>query len=293
MLRSALASLHNLKRIPSVQVHLLLVDNDKEAGAKSVFEEYAKDLSFPAHYEVEPVRGIVGMRNRALAYALQLNADYLAFFDDDEEVSPNWIIELHKAASQYDAHGVHGRTIYQVPEEAPQWVKEDSYFNPTEKKTGTPRPGASTNNCLIDLSFVRQNNLQFDMRMNAIGASDTLFFHEMVRKGGKIIWANEAIAYEKVPLSRTEESWILRRAYKVGFARFHRLRCMYSPLFAFFSTFGFSLSLLFRSIFHSLWLARKDKKVQIRILKNRRKAQGSFHAMLGRKYHEYDRIHGY
>ena len=132
------------------------------------------------------------------------------------------MIELLKTADQFNAEAVWGRTIYSLPVDVPQWLKNRNFYGGDQPITGTKRRGASTNNVLIDLEFLSKHNLRFDARFNDIGGSDSFLFRQFWDHGGKVISCAEAITYEEVPKSRANEEWILRRAYKNAHTEYRR-----------------------------------------------------------------------
>src|SRR5262249_38489257 len=94
MLSKFLRACARLKPVPPLQFELLIVDNDAAGSARATVEAARDSLTFPVHYVIEEERGIARARNRVLTEALRLNADYLAFVDDDEIMQPGWLDAL-------------------------------------------------------------------------------------------------------------------------------------------------------------------------------------------------------
>ena len=92
MLMQALDSINNLN-FPDIKVELLIIDNDKYLTAKNIVSNFSEKSKIVVHYISEPQRGLANARNRVLEEAIKLNASHLAFFDDDEIVDKNWLIE--------------------------------------------------------------------------------------------------------------------------------------------------------------------------------------------------------
>lgn len=292
MLTKALESLKEILVPDEYQVSCLVSDNDPEKSAEEVFDQVKVEFPFPIEYFFEAKPGIVPNRNRLLDEATKLKADYLAFFDDDETVDKNWLIELLKASKKFGAEAVWGRTIYSLPKNHPDWLSNRNFYGGDQPETGTNRRGASTNNVLIDMNFLNSHSLRFSMEFNDIGGSDSFLFREFWDKGGKVISSQEAITYEEVPESRATEDWILRRAYKNAHTEYKRARLRKGMLAAFALV-----------VFYGLWLSLNYSFAHFRypfstydfkVFNRRRKAKvrGLLDALNGHTHKEYEVVHG-
>ena len=193
------------------EVDILVVDNDPAAGARAQVAAAASIA--PLRYAHEPAPGIASARNRALDEA---TGDLLVFIDDDERPTPTWLASL---LAQYRLHrpeAVVGPVVsrYDVPPS--RWVQAGRFFDRRRLPTGTPVAVAATNNLLLDLAWVRSNGLRFDVRFGLSGGSDTLFTRQLVSRGGRMLWCDEAVVIDVVPASRLSRDWVLRRAYRIG-----------------------------------------------------------------------------
>ena len=54
----------------------------------------------------------------------------------------------------------------------------------------------------------------FDPRFDLQGGEDTHLFLRLARAGAVMVWADEAVAYETTPVTRTQARWILQRTYR-------------------------------------------------------------------------------
>ncbi|NQZ74993.1 MAG: glycosyltransferase [Ekhidna sp.] len=215
MVAQALASLANMKFLGDLSVELIIVSN--EIGGVQSLKQLLKDFPLPFTLEVELKRGIVYTRNRILSIAGKIGADYIAFFDDDEKVDSGWLMHLLLTIEKYQADAVEGFVKYNLPSDTPKWLLEKGFYGKDQRKTGVRLGSASTNNVIIAMDFIIKYRLSFDERLNESGSSDTLFFRQLVSKGGKLVWCNEAVSYEEVSHERANSEWILKRSYKSGF----------------------------------------------------------------------------
>jgi glycosyltransferase involved in cell wall biosynthesis len=193
---------------PAAEV--LVVDNDPDAGARQVVADLGSPL---VRYVHEPTPGIAAARNRALA---ESDHDVLVFIDDDERPSPAWLASLLEVYRRDRPAGVAGRVVSELTVEPDPWIAAGRFFERLRHPTGAPVPAAATNNLLLDLAQVRSLGLDFDERLGLSGGSDNLFTRQLVRRGGRLVWCDEAYVVDVVPPSRVTRSWVLRRAYRTG-----------------------------------------------------------------------------
>lgn len=197
--------------------YLIVVDNDPAGGARPVVEEFEGNFGFPVKYVIEPERGIASARNRLVLEAAQMDADYIAFVDDDVVVESNWLRELVRVAQLTNADAVAGACIVTFEDGAPDWIaKAKLSFQPERRATGTPLRLGSTANVLIKLTSINQIPGPFDSRLNLLGGSDLLLFEQFHQRGFASIWCDESIVHETYPVSRASASWIIKRHYRIG-----------------------------------------------------------------------------
>jgi succinoglycan biosynthesis protein ExoM len=193
------------------------VDNDATGTAQATVNEFLKWSSLQLIYDIEPQQNIALARNRAFTHA---TANYVAFVDDDEYVEETWLQSLLDCARRFEADAVFGPV---VPVYAPGTPKWRQFFARPRYMSGTPVRGGFTGNVLVRFRGSSYQYLRFDEKFGLTGGEDFEFFTRMYKKGGKLIWSDEAIVYEHVPPYRTTVRWLVGRAYRGGqtFARVH------------------------------------------------------------------------
>ncbi|HXX16659.1 MAG TPA: glycosyltransferase family 2 protein [Candidatus Eremiobacteraceae bacterium] len=213
LLRDLLAGISHLtfRRVTAPEIEIVVVDNDPAKTAEPVCA--ASDLPWLLRYVVEENRGIVHARNRAVCEAGVV--DFIAFIDDDEVPSPQWLDELLSTQQRFRADVVGGPRVPTFDPNAPEWIKASSLFGPQMLSTGNRFELCSTGNALVR-SEVFAGARGFDQRFNLSGGEDTHFWLRVRRTGYSMIWSEEAIAYETVPQERANLAWILRRGYQCG-----------------------------------------------------------------------------
>ena len=189
---------------------ILIIDNDVHGAGAAVAMGLGNAL---ISAEVEPRPGIAAARNRALDVA---STDLLVFIDDDERPSPRWLAELLSTHAHCRGAGVVGPVISRFAGTPDQWIAAGRFFDRRRLPTGTAVRVAATNNLLIDLGAVRRRMVRFDERFGISGGSDTLFTRQLVQRGGRLFWCDEAIVVDMVPVQRLTRRWVLRRAFRSG-----------------------------------------------------------------------------
>ena len=112
---------------------IVVVDNDVLESARSVVEAYAGRLSVPLAYAVEPRQNIALARNASVRMA---TGELVAFVDDDEEPSRDWLRVLYEVLVEYGADGVLGPVVPIFAEGAPVWAVKGQLFQRPAFRTG-------------------------------------------------------------------------------------------------------------------------------------------------------------
>ncbi len=294
MLANALQSLADMKIPTGANLRLVLCDNDAEGSAREVVDLFQHTFPFPISYFVEPNRGIVFVRNTILEESLNLGATHIAFFDDDETVDTNWIAEHLSCMERNDSDVVVGKVIYKWPEHLDIHPKLKSKLaRASFPKTGQEQKGAGTTNVLFKTALVQKINHRFHLEHNLRGGSDQLFFQILYDKGAKIVWCNEALTYEEVPVTRATAEWLYKRRYRYGYNRFYILKNRYSLGYARKETRRFCILEFLKCLL--LWpiLPFTTKGFKIDWKGDWLFAKGQLHGYQGKDYFEYKTVHGY
>lgn len=216
-----LAKLLPLLADQATQIHppapIVVVDNDPECSARDV----VADVGPGVRYVHEPEPGIAAGRNRAIDEAA--GAAALVFIDDDELPEPGWLASLVERWRNSGGSAVTGPVQSRFETAVDPWVVASGHFAEWEFGDGEWVPAAATNNLLLDLATVRRLDLRFDPAFGLSGGSDSRLTRELVRRGGRILWAPEARVSELVPPDRATKAWVCRRITRTanGWARVH------------------------------------------------------------------------
>ncbi|MGH4139613.1 glycosyltransferase family 2 protein [Clostridium sp.] len=212
-LRKLLESLKKmlLNNLNMLQLQIIVVDNDKIGSALSIVLEPCF-IGLEIIYRIESNRGISSARNKCIELALVTGPDFIAFIDDDEYASENWIYELVNAAINFNADIVAGPVLRVLPQNSPNWIKS-KMFDGKRLKTGTLMDICASGNVIFKTEIITKENIRFDLMYSLTGSEDTKFFMTLKKLGYVIVFSNEAIVYEWVPINRVKLKYLLKREF--------------------------------------------------------------------------------
>jgi len=195
---------------------VVIVDNDSAQSARHVVEDIGEESGIAIDYYCEPEQNIALARNKAVQNAA---GNFLAFIDDDEVPSREWLLALYRSVHEFNADGILGPVLPSFESEPPQWVIKSRLCERKSFKTGTviknPRD-TRTGNALLDRNIFLGDKPPFDRRLGKTGGEDVDFFRRLMEKGKVFVWSNEAHVYETVPQHRLKRMYFIRRALLRG-----------------------------------------------------------------------------
>jgi succinoglycan biosynthesis protein ExoM len=194
---------------------ILVVDNDRSRSAEAIVMAFAKGSSIDVHYFVEPRQNIALARNMALSNA---RGKFVAFIDDDEFPTKEWLRTLFTECESRNVAGVLGPVKPRYEIQPPQWVVVGGFYDRPSYSTGLVIDGSKgrTGNVLFRKTIVDGEYMPFRPEFRT--GEDQDFFERMISKGYVFTWCHEAIAYEWVPPIRWKRTFLLRRALLRGTA---------------------------------------------------------------------------
>lgn len=192
---------------------ILIVDNDPLAGAEAQVGEFSRGDARVGYVHAS-VPGIAAARNVGLDCALGF--DIVVFIDDDERPMSQWLALLIATYREHKSAAVVGPVVSRFPADPDPWIAAGGFFVRDRVPTGTRVPLAATNNLLLDMGQIRDFGLRFDERFGLTGGSDSLFTRQLHALGGVMVWCDEALVYDMVPLERLTRAWVIKRAFRSG-----------------------------------------------------------------------------
>lgn len=197
------------------KVDVVVVDNDADQSAKETFDRFHNESppTFVLHYYNYREKGLTNVRNELIRRALDLSPDFLACIDDDEYVTEGWLHELIYTLVKNKGDLAVGPVIPVFEKRVPVWISH--WFRYHKFKNHQIIHFIETGNLVIRARLLHDyQDMRFDQRFNTTGAEDSYFGVTALKKGIKIWWANEAIAYETIPPKRATIKWLLQRSFR-------------------------------------------------------------------------------
>jgi len=209
-----LHSLAALKLKPEWKIRVIVADNDETPSAREIVEEAARAASLSVQYIHAPARNISIARNACLNAA---TAPFVAFIDDDELVTPGWLVAMMEKMENKKCDVVLGPVQALYDTDCPGWIKRGDFHSNrpimNRKKSFT---GCSTGNTLLRRAAPSVEHLRFRQEFGNTGGDDTLYFSAVQKAGGHICYAPDALITEIVPKNRMTLKWLLRRRFRSG-----------------------------------------------------------------------------
>jgi succinoglycan biosynthesis protein ExoM len=194
-------------------VTIIIVDNDHNKSAEIVINEikHTYDETFELLYFNHSVKGLSNVRNEMFKKALEIGPDYILSIDDDEYVSNDWINQLMYTLVTNHGDIALGPVIPVLESDVSTYIS--SWFRYPMLPNLKRIKFFWTSSYIISVKFLLKHQLEFDIRFNTSGGEDTYFGVTALKKGAKIYWAKDAIAYETIPENRTKLKWLAKRCF--------------------------------------------------------------------------------
>lgn len=198
---------------------VVVTDNDVAASAKDLVAKFTQIGNGPVLYCVESQQNIACARNKAVSNA---TGEYIAFVDDDEYPSEQWLLNLYRTCADASVSGVLGPVKPYFDYDPPNWAVKGKFYERPSHATGMVLDWSQTRtgNVLFKRAILPSDELPFRVEMGSAG-SDMDFFRRMMVRGHKFVWCEEAGVFEVVPPSRCSRTYLLKRALLRG-SNFHK-----------------------------------------------------------------------
>jgi succinoglycan biosynthesis protein ExoM len=211
---ATLASLDAQALPPGVHLRILVADNDDTPSARDPVRAAAARVRHPVTYLHAPARNISVARNALLDAA---SADLVAFIDDDETASRDWLARLIAGLGKTGADAVFGPSVAIYGAGAPAWMRRaDPHSNIPVHRAGLVETGHTCNG-LLRWSGSPWQQERFDPRRGRSGGEDTEFFFRLrQRHGARLAIVEDALVFEPVAVGRLTLSWLRKRRFRMG-----------------------------------------------------------------------------
>ncbi|WP_280662772.1 glycosyltransferase [Sinorhizobium garamanticum] len=194
-------------------IRIIVADNDVEPTAKPHVEALRAEMPFDITYVHCPASNISLARNACLDSS---TGDFLAFIDDDETASKEWLTALLEAARATGAEAVLGPVRAGYDSSAPAWMRRGDFHSTRPVWVAGEIRTGYTCNVLLNLGAPAVIGRRFKLALGKSGGEDTDFFAAVHDAGGTIAFASEAWVHEPVPENRASLSWLSKRRFRSG-----------------------------------------------------------------------------
>lgn len=217
----------DLSGLDPAGVTLVVVDNRPTGAVRRLCGQAAARLPMAVRYVEETRRGIPFARNRAVHAALDLDADLLAFIDDDDLPRPDWLGQLVRRQRETGADLVFG--TWRLPDvlDVPRWLARVDFFAPMQldklNRYGLPS-WAGTYNVLLTRSLVetlQRGGGVFRQEFTLSGGEDTDCFIRAEQAGCRYATAPDSVIVRSWEPGRLTLRGLMRRGFMLGGSRFH------------------------------------------------------------------------
>jgi succinoglycan biosynthesis protein ExoM len=144
LLRGLLDQLEAQRTDDLFSFDVVIADNDLARSAESTVQAFAARTSLRVTYCVEPEPNIARARNAAVANS---TGELIAFIDDDELPTNEWLYWLFQAWIRYRAAGVLGPVMARFQQEPPDWVSKGRFFDTKQDARSIGRKRARAMSC--------------------------------------------------------------------------------------------------------------------------------------------------
>lgn len=221
---------------------IIVIDNNSRDRTADVVHQYQGWCTHPIHYYFEAQQGLAFARRLAIKKA---QGDWVAFLDDDNIPSPNWVSAVYAFAQSHPQAGAYGGQIQGVYETNPP-----ENFNRIASCLGIIDRGSTPFRYDIDSRgllpagaglVVRQSvwleHIPEEPRLKGVcgqslaAKGEDLETLSYIRNAGWEIWHNPDMVIEHyIPRSRLEKEYLLQVFRGIGLSRYLIRRLRYPDL---------------------------------------------------------------
>ncbi|MEC7291015.1 MAG: glycosyltransferase family 2 protein [Pseudomonadota bacterium] len=201
------------QRVPeNCRLEIIVADNDIAPSSRDTVESAGQKIPFPVRYVHAPKQNISIARNACLTAA---DGDYVAFIDDDEVATREWLLALYIDANKRNLDIAFGPVRARYPDDAPAWLVEADFHSTRADKASDLNTGYSGNS-FFRVTHPAIKNRRFNLERGRTGGEDTQFFHECYLAGARLGYVDAAEASEPVPQERLSMEWLVTTRYRSG-----------------------------------------------------------------------------
>jgi glycosyltransferase involved in cell wall biosynthesis len=225
LLQRTLQSLLDAPIPAGLEVCVAVVDNNSTDKTREVVESWTTAFEGRLRYVFETKQG----RSRAInAGVAAMSGDLVGMIDDDEEVSPQWFIEIGKAFSNVDVDFIGGPCLPRWGIEPPAWLPKRYRGVIGWVENGdeiAPFDGASTGILMGGNAVIRRSVMErvgpystalgrTDRRL--LSCEDEEMFQRLLAAGARGLYLPQLVIFHYIPPERLTRSYHRRWCFWRG-----------------------------------------------------------------------------
>lgn len=192
---------------------VIAIDNSPEGSTVALCRQIEATAPAAFRWAHEPNPGVAHARNAAIKLA---RGEYVAWLDDDEEASPQWLAALLAQRVATGAQSVFGPVRARTQGD----TQNAAFFERLYSRGGPARSGPCARAYGIGNSLQPRAMFDepqpFDPRADQRGGEDDALFSSWADAGATFAWAADAYVIEHLGADRTNLSHGLKRAFAYG-----------------------------------------------------------------------------
>ena len=195
---------------------VVVVDNDPAHSAREVLQSWSARFPVALRHDHLPQPNISVAGDRVLAMA---RGELLLLIDDDQYPDdPMWVARMVAAVNRYAADVVFAPILPAHDPAAPDWIRSGPFFDQPRYANGQTVGVAIARggNVILRRRCIPPGAEPFSVAYGKTGGEDSLFFKHIIERGGRVVWDDDAVIHESIPLDRATPNWLLRRVYRIG-----------------------------------------------------------------------------
>lgn len=208
-----LCSISALDPVIGVSLNIIVADNDEEPSAQAIISSFLNMHTLSIKYLHAPAHNISVARNACLSAS---TSDWIAFIDDDEILSPQWLEAVVRGLHLLGSDAVFGPVKALYRSAAPHWVQNEDYHSTSiVRRKGRIETGY-TCNVVFNKTHPGFIDNAFDPSLGHSGGEDTDFFHRAFKAGAEFGYIEDAMIFEPVSKERESLVWLCLRRFRSG-----------------------------------------------------------------------------
>ena len=227
-LQKTLGSVQECQLPVGTEWEVVIVDNNSTDETIAVCQQFAHQFPGRYRYVLEKRQGKSFALNTGVKSA---RGRILAFTDDDVIADPAWLAETLRVFAAHDCVGVGGRIVPVWESEKPSWFTTDGPYRLLPAIVGydlgedireITAPALGANLSLKKEVFEKYGMFRTDLGPCAgseVRGEDYEFCWRLLRAGGRLVYAPEAIVFHPVEKRRIDKLYFRAWYYGMGQSR--------------------------------------------------------------------------